>query len=70
MERFRDLPEATLSGLDARTLVMIGDRDVMSVEHAAAGRVRLDIEQVPLADVTDAWRRQAEGAGTKLVVVP
>jgi NADPH:quinone reductase-like Zn-dependent oxidoreductase len=40
------------------------------VEHAAAGRVRLDVEKVPLDDVTDAWRRQAEGAGTKLVVVP
>ena len=27
-------------------------------------------ERVPLEDVADAWRRQAEGAGTKLVVVP
>ncbi len=40
------------------------------VEHAVAGDIRFDVERVPLADVSDAWRRQAEGAGTKLVVVP
>jgi NADPH2:quinone reductase len=40
------------------------------VEHAVAGRVRLDVERVPLDSIADAWRRQAEGAGTKLVVVP
>ena len=40
------------------------------VEHAIAGDIRLDVERVPLDDVADAWRRQAEGAGTKLVVVP
>jgi NADPH2:quinone reductase len=40
------------------------------VEHAVAGEIRLDVERVPLGSVADAWRRQAEGAGTKLVVVP
>jgi NADPH2:quinone reductase len=40
------------------------------VGHAAAGEIRLDIEQVPLDSVADAWRRQADGAGTKLVLVP
>ncbi len=40
------------------------------VEHAVAGDIRLDVERVPLDSVADAWRRQAEGAGTKLVVVP
>ena len=40
------------------------------VEHAVAGDIRLDVEQVPLDSITDAWRRQAEGAGAKLVVVP
>jgi NADPH2:quinone reductase len=40
------------------------------VAHAVAGEIRLDVERVPLAAVADAWRRQAEGAGTKLVVVP
>ncbi len=40
------------------------------VGHAIAGEIRLDVERVPLDSVGDAWRRQAEGAGTKLVVVP
>lgn len=40
------------------------------VGHALAGEIRLDVERVPLEDVADAWCRQAEGAGTKLVVVP
>ena len=40
------------------------------VEHAIAGDVVLEIERIPLDSVADAWRRQAEGAGAKLVVVP
>lgn len=40
------------------------------VQHAVAGDIRLEVEPVPLDSVADAWRRQAEGAGTKLVVVP
>ncbi|MGH3011445.1 MAG: quinone oxidoreductase family protein [Gaiellaceae bacterium] len=40
------------------------------VGHAIAGEIRFEVEQVPLDSVTDAWRRQTEGAGTKLVVVP
>lgn len=40
------------------------------VGHAAAGEIRLDVERVPLDAVADAWRRQADGAHTKLVVVP
>ncbi len=40
------------------------------VGHAVAGDIRLDVERVPLSSVADAWSRQAEGAGTKLVVVP
>ncbi|PRY48499.1 NADPH:quinone reductase-like Zn-dependent oxidoreductase [Geodermatophilus tzadiensis] len=39
--------------------------------HAAAGRIAVAHETVPLADVTAAWERQASGrAGTRLVVVP
>jgi pimeloyl-ACP methyl ester carboxylesterase len=38
MESFRDLPEASLRSIVARSLVMVGDRDVMSVEHAAQMR--------------------------------
>lgn len=40
------------------------------VSHAVAGDIRLEVERVPLEDVAIAWRRQAEGAGTKLVLVP
>ena len=40
------------------------------VGHAIAGEIRMDVERVPLDAVSDAWRRQAEGAGTKLIVVP
>ena len=40
------------------------------VGHAIAGDIRLDVEQTPLGAVADSWRRQAEGAGAKLVVVP
>ena len=40
------------------------------VGHATAGEIVLEVERVPLDQVADAWQRQAEGAGTKLVVVP
>ena len=40
-------------------------------EHAAAGRIVLDVEQIPLRDVERAWARQREGgAHRKLVLVP
>jgi NADPH2:quinone reductase len=40
------------------------------IGHAIAGEILLELDLVPLDDVAGAWRRQAEGAGTKLVVVP
>jgi NADPH2:quinone reductase len=40
------------------------------VEHVVAGDIRFDVERVPLDLAPDAWRRQAEGAGVKLVVLP
>jgi len=40
------------------------------VARARAGEIQLDVERVPLADVADAWRRQAAGEATKLVLVP
>jgi NADPH2:quinone reductase len=40
------------------------------VSHAVAGEIQLDVDQISLAEVTDAWRRQASGEATKLVVVP
>jgi NADPH2:quinone reductase len=39
------------------------------VGHVMAGDIVFDVERVPLDDVAAAWRRQAEGAGTKLVLV-
>jgi NADPH2:quinone reductase len=38
--------------------------------HVRAGRIRLDVEAVPLARVADAWAQQADGADGKLVLVP
>jgi NADPH:quinone reductase len=40
------------------------------VSLATEGEIGFEVERVPLGSVTEAWRRQAEGAGTKLVVVP
>jgi NADPH2:quinone reductase len=40
------------------------------VEHAAAGRIEIDLERVPLERAPEAWQRQAAGTDTKLVVVP
>jgi NADPH2:quinone reductase len=36
----------------------------------AADKIAVDFEQVPLERIEDAWRRQAAGAATKLVVTP
>jgi len=64
----RELPAAAIErGLPADELA---DHYRRLVEHAVAGDIRLDVERVALDSVADAWRRQAEGAGTKLVVVP
>jgi len=38
--------------------------------HAAAGELHVDCEIVALDAIADAWRRQAEGPGRKLVIVP
>lgn len=40
------------------------------VEHALAGLIAVDMEAVPLEQVGEAWARQAQGSGTKLVIVP
>jgi len=40
-------------------------------EHAAAGRLGVAYEEVPLSSVQDAWQRQTgEGAGVRLVLTP
>jgi NADPH:quinone reductase-like Zn-dependent oxidoreductase len=39
--------------------------------HAAAGRLTVAAEQLPLSDVGEAWRRQATGdAGVRFVLIP
>jgi NADPH:quinone reductase len=38
------------------------------LSHAAAGRIRLDVERLPLERVAEAWERQAAGTSAKLVV--
>jgi NADPH2:quinone reductase len=40
------------------------------VEHAVAGRIAIEAEAVPLDRVGEAWARQAQGSGAKLVLVP
>lgn len=40
------------------------------IEHAAAGRIDVEVERVPLADVADAWERVQRSAHRKLVLVP
>jgi hypothetical protein len=39
-------------------------------DHAAAGRISVDVERIPLSDVAQAWERQRAGAHCKLVLVP
>jgi NADPH:quinone reductase-like Zn-dependent oxidoreductase len=38
--------------------------------HAAAGRIAVDVERIPLREVESAWERQARSAHRKLVLVP
>jgi NADPH:quinone reductase-like Zn-dependent oxidoreductase len=38
--------------------------------HAAAGELRIEVETVPLADVADAWRRQASSPHRKIALAP
>ena len=40
------------------------------VQHAIAGEIRVELERVPLDGVADAWQRQADGPGRKLVRRP
>jgi NADPH:quinone reductase-like Zn-dependent oxidoreductase len=40
------------------------------VEHAVAGRIAVEVERLPLAQVADAWERVQRSAHRKLVLVP
>ncbi len=37
-------------------------------KHAAAGDLKVESEEIPLADIADAWKRQGESPGRKLVI--
>jgi NADPH2:quinone reductase len=39
-------------------------------DHAAAGELTVDYEEIPLDRVTDAWERQASSPHVKLILVP
>ena len=45
-----------------------GYGDVLA--HAAAGRITIDVEAIPLERAAEAWARQVQGPATKLVLVP
>jgi NADPH2:quinone reductase len=38
--------------------------------HAAAGRLKVSYETLPLEEAPEAWRRQASSPGRKLIVIP
>jgi NADPH:quinone reductase-like Zn-dependent oxidoreductase len=45
------------------------DREYLRlVEHARAGELEVELERFPFEQAAEAWRRQAEGAGVKVVV--
>jgi NADPH:quinone reductase-like Zn-dependent oxidoreductase len=78
-----DVAEFSSTVLRSRTASVLGytnnaltpeqRRDAVTAvaEHAAAGRLAVAYEEVPLAGVADAWRRQSGGgAGVRLVLAP
>jgi len=73
------LPSATIRGrlLEIRGyLNFLAPPDVRRdayrtlVDHAAAGRIEVEVERVPLADVADAWERVQRSPHRKLVLAP
>jgi NADPH:quinone reductase-like Zn-dependent oxidoreductase len=78
-----DVAEFSSAGLRSRSASVLGytnnaltpaeRRHALAAiaEHAAAGRLSVAYEEVGLADVADAWRRQATGdVGVRLVLTP
>jgi NADPH:quinone reductase len=77
-------PEATLrsGAIRGKALRILGyqnfgvPRDALAEHyarlggHVARGEIVVDVETVPLANVADAWRRQAESPHVKLVIRP
>jgi NADPH2:quinone reductase len=54
------------AGIPPRDILMNALQQVMA--HAATGKLRIETERVPLADVESAWQR--EQRGRRLVIVP
>ncbi|MGY1619951.1 zinc-binding dehydrogenase [Geodermatophilus sp. SYSU D00691] len=78
-----DTAEFSSAVLRSRTISVLGyTNNAITVEqrrealtavttHAAAGRLTVAAEQLPLPDVGEAWRRQATGgAGVRFVLIP
>jgi NADPH:quinone reductase-like Zn-dependent oxidoreductase len=77
-------PEATLTSaiVRGRQLTIIGHANPSTpleertqaflalAEHAAAGRIRLDTEELPLSAIGSAWARQVGSPHVKLVLIP
>jgi NADPH:quinone reductase-like Zn-dependent oxidoreductase len=40
------------------------------LQHASSGELGIEVETVPLADVAEAWNRQRDSPGHKLVLAP
>ncbi|MGH9710276.1 MAG: quinone oxidoreductase family protein, partial [Candidatus Acidiferrales bacterium] len=55
------------AGIPPRDVLDDAYQQVMA--HAARNELRIDTEQVPLADVHDAWQREVRG-GRRLVLIP
>lgn len=54
-------------------LVPLADRQAAyarMARHAAAGELTVEVERVALEDVEQAWKRQQDGPGRKLAIVP
>jgi NADPH2:quinone reductase len=76
--------EATLDAgvVRGRTLQILGHANAATApdvkhaafrtmcEHAAAGRLKVEYEEIPLDRVTEAWERQASSPQVKLILVP
>lgn len=69
---FRALQGRTHIGHGSAMLPAEVARDAYAklAEHAAAGRIAIEIERFPLERAAEAWRAQKQGPGRKLLIVP
>jgi NADPH2:quinone reductase len=55
------------AGIPSRQLLVDAMQQIMA--RAASGELRIETEQVPLADIERAWQQQ-EQSGRRIVVIP